>query len=377
MKKFTLFLGALLCITTLSARTLYLVPNDNWKQANAKFAANYFGGEGVTQAFTDFLTSEDGIHYVAEIPDAATTVIFTRHAADAATPSWENKWNQTGDITIPADNNCYTIADGAWDNGEGTWSTFDPATVEPMTYYVTGNEALVGAELVWNVQAIAMTGTPATYTFTNLTPGVACEMKITSGTWNPSWGYEALDTESSSANITNVSGNIAFTPTEATATVTFDGTKITLTGTFLAPEPVKDVTLYFLNKDNWTAIFAYVFEGAGGGFYKVWPGEEMTKTEELINAYEVYSYTFPETYNTIIFHNNAGTQTDDLVWNAEKPYFFGDKWYTKEEIEKETTTGISEVPALSIDAPMYNVLGQQVDASFRGVVLQNGHKYIR
>jgi uncharacterized repeat protein (TIGR02543 family) len=33
-------------------------------------------------------------------------------------------------------------------------------------------------------------------------------------------------------------------------------------------------------------------------------------------------------------------------------------------------------PALNNAAPMFDVLGRQVDATYRGVILQNGHKYI-
>jgi hypothetical protein len=31
---------------------------------------------------------------------------------------------------------------------------------------------------------------------------------------------------------------------------------------------------------------------------------------------------------------------------------------------------------LDINAPMYDVLGRQVDKSYRGVVIQNGHVYL-
>ena len=33
-------------------------------------------------------------------------------------------------------------------------------------------------------------------------------------------------------------------------------------------------------------------------------------------------------------------------------------------------------PALDTDAPMYDVLGRQVDETFRGIIIQNGHKYL-
>jgi uncharacterized repeat protein (TIGR02543 family) len=43
-----------------------------------------------------------------------------------------------------------------------------------------------------------------------------------------------------------------------------------------------------------------------------------------------------------------------------------------------TSTDVEQVarPALDLDAPMYDVLGRQVDANYRGIILQNGHKYL-
>ena len=41
-------------------------------------------------------------------------------------------------------------------------------------------------------------------------------------------------------------------------------------------------------------------------------------------------------------------------------------------------TGIEQVerPALDINAPMYDVLGRQVDVTYRGIIIQNGNKYL-
>ncbi len=149
MKKHFLFLLALACAFSLSARTLYLVPNSNWAQDNPKFSANYFGG-GTTQSFTDFLTSTDGTHYEATVPDEATKVIFVRHNPAATSPGWTentNMWNQTSDLTIPTDGaNCYTVADGAWTKGAGTWSTYTPPVVtEPIVKF--------GADVPTSVEA--------------------------------------------------------------------------------------------------------------------------------------------------------------------------------------------------------------------------------
>lgn len=99
-----------------------------------------------------------------------------------------------------------------------------------------------------------------------------------------------------------------------------------------AGEPTK-VTLYFVNNEDWEEVYAYVFDGEGVSYSK-WPGDKMTKTELKALEKDVYSFEFPEDYTTIIFNNNKGNQTADLVWNVEKPYFYSNKWYASlEEIK--------------------------------------------
>ena len=45
--------------------------------------------------------------------------------------------------------------------------------------------------------------------------------------------------------------------------------------------------------------------------------------------------------------------------------------------ENGPTTGVENVrPALDMDAPMYDVLGRRVDATYRGIIIQNGNKYL-
>ena len=48
-------------------------------------------------------------------------------------------------------------------------------------------------------------------------------------------------------------------------------------------------------------------------------------------------------------------------------------------IWKSISTSIDEVlvrPALNINEPMYDVLGRQVDKTYRGIIIQNGNKYL-
>ena len=103
---------------------LYLKPNSNWLQGNARFAAYFFNGTG--NIWADLTAVENGI-YAVNLPTGyvnGDNVIFCRMNPGNANNGWENdkKWNQTGDLVIPTDGkNLYTINDGSWD--AGSWST--------------------------------------------------------------------------------------------------------------------------------------------------------------------------------------------------------------------------------------------------------------
>lgn len=103
------------------APMLYLKPNSNWLQANARFAAYFFGNGERWVSMTD--SDSDGIYEVAIPTDKKfPKIIFCRMNPSATANDWGNKWNQTGDLTIPTDGkNLYTINKGSWD--AGSWST--------------------------------------------------------------------------------------------------------------------------------------------------------------------------------------------------------------------------------------------------------------
>ena len=105
----------------VTENVLYLAPNNNWKSDGARFAAYFFGAGEAWVGMTD--SDADGIYEVNIPVGGYTSVIFCRMNPGAAANNWNNKWNQTSDLVIPTDGtNLYTIAEGAWDKGNGTWS---------------------------------------------------------------------------------------------------------------------------------------------------------------------------------------------------------------------------------------------------------------
>ena len=189
--------------------TLYLVPNSNWKNDNARFAIYYWNAAGTNAWASMSDTDGDGV-YEGVIPAGYPNIIFCRMSPTATANNWNNKWNQTADLTVPTDGtNCYTVKAGTWDNGGGTWSTYAPEGEEPSepiesepietepapegAYYVAGVSALCGSE--WNAadaaNQLVWNGTTGLFekVYENVQPGTY-QFKITDGTWNNAWGKD-------------------------------------------------------------------------------------------------------------------------------------------------------------------------------------------
>lgn len=107
--------------------TLYLQPNENWKQDNARFAAYFFNNGEAWVDMTD--ADADGIYEVVVPAEAAyPNVIFCRMDPSTTENNWVNKWNQTGDLTMPTDANVlYIVPADAWNGSDDSnWTTAVP-----------------------------------------------------------------------------------------------------------------------------------------------------------------------------------------------------------------------------------------------------------
>ena len=109
-------------------------------------------------------------------------------------------------------------------------------------------------------------------------------------------------------------------------------------------------------------------EAWGKAYQKVY-GEEI-----ILPRYIAEEYTIPTPLKdgaTFLgwYDNNEGTGTALTVLPVG--------WKGTVYAIWAATTAVEDVrPALDTDAPMYDVLGRLVDATYRGIVLQNGNKYL-
>lgn len=109
----------------VTEKVVYLKPNTNWKKDNARFAAYFFGGTTGEKWVSMTATETAGIYQVnlPEGYDYGCNIIFCRMNPSTTANNWNNKWNQTSDLKTPTDGkNLYTVSEGAWDKGAGSWS---------------------------------------------------------------------------------------------------------------------------------------------------------------------------------------------------------------------------------------------------------------
>ncbi|MCL1942397.1 MAG: T9SS type A sorting domain-containing protein [Candidatus Azobacteroides sp.] len=135
---------AWMCGSTMNAvnipagTELYLKVNDNWKSANARFAAYFFNDavSPVAEMWVDFtaVSGETDLYKVVTPAGTWPNVIFCRMNSGTTENNWDNKWNQSSNLTYDGTADLITILDGVWDGtGDNCWTTYIPPTpLEPL-----------------------------------------------------------------------------------------------------------------------------------------------------------------------------------------------------------------------------------------------------
>ena len=154
-KSIFLFFAAILCAVTASAATVtsdgtarlyFNMSAVNWwiagSNGDGNFAYFYNNSTG-KNAWSAHAIKYSGNDYYVVIPNGAWEgVILTRNNTSTS-PSWSNKWNQTGDITLKDDKNY--ISKFSEGSTTVTWSTQKPTSNASVT--ATPASALVGEEV--------------------------------------------------------------------------------------------------------------------------------------------------------------------------------------------------------------------------------------
>ena len=296
--------AATFAVTRAAApETLYLKPNSNWIIDGARFAAYFF--TATTNTWVSMSDSDgDGI-YECSVPGGYSSVIFCRMNPANSTNNWDNKWNQTADLTIPTNGtDYYTVADGTWDSGGGSWSTFSGSTEEPepegtRTVYFDNNSGWTQVNVYYwsdaNMSMVAWPGDVMTQvegTIYGAEIPVSAQHVIFSN-----------NGETQTADLTIPADTNLYTP------------PATSSGYWENYEPQRTL-LFNLNGAAWSEVNAYYWS-YGNDKMTVWPGDAMTNVEG-----DVYSVQVPMDAQFVIFNNDGDTQTGTLsIANAYQQLF--------------------------------------------------------
>ncbi len=222
---------------------------------------------------------------------------------------------------------------------------------------------------------------PASQIFRDNTNGIKVTLTVVAGSDAAKIYYTTDGSEptTSSQSFTKA-GELTFKQTTTLKAFAMDGSKKTevVTRTYTYKEPQSGPITVSFKSPGWSKVnlYAWTTDASQTPVLGKWPGTQMTQQDQ----YGAYYYTFDAQYKAInIIWNNGSDQTSDIlveenscfVWNTEaKDADLVDcDAMGVENIAKDT-------PRLDFKAPMYNILGQQVDATYRGIIIQNGHKFL-
>ena len=313
-------LAAVISIIAATPTILYLTPNSNWTQANARFAAYFFGNGEKWSSMTD--SDGDGSYEVA-VPSGYPNVIFCRMNPSASANNWNNKWNQTGDLTIPTDGkNLFTIPNGSWNGATTTWSTYTKEEV------IIPTVALAGTMNGWNttadvlvLSADSLTASTTIALQANTTDSIKV---VLDGNWlgnngtltrvnsGQPWTFEAG--KGNCALKTDVAGDYIFTWNfeKSQLTVTYPEKPDTPTPD---PEPEPEEKLIYLNtggKSFWEIAESKFFVHAWG------ERAEDVDAQMIHLEGNIYQVTISEAHTNIIFlRQNPSSTAVDWTTSAE------------------------------------------------------------
>ena len=260
---------------------LYLIPNDDWKSSNARFAA-YFFGNGETWVSMTKLNDD---LYEVKVPTTKVypNVIFCRMNPNASANNWNNKWNQTSDLTIPTSGtNRYTVKSGTWDKGGGTWDTLSLHLVGTMNGWDSKNTDY----------SFTYDSTAHKHSLTLLLYPGEHQFKVAStNTWSAAFGHSKVSVSSEGLTLTNNADDnmILETKTIGLYTIEFE-TK--------SKSTIKVTLNSEMNATDVNSIFTPFYNE--GSYTKVTDINVQPELEETIKQY-FHTGNMPELHRTTVY----------------------------------------------------------------------------
>ena len=359
MKKFYFLTLALICAFVANAANipagtkLYLTPNSNWKAENARFAA-YFYGNGDAWVSMTKVAGETDLYEVTSPSKSYTNVIFCRMKPSDSANNWDNRWNQTSDLTYDGTNNHYTVKAGTWNQGGGTWS-----------YYGVTEELLLG--ISWSPEKTIYPGDEVTINASVVGQPEGSSIQIT------------IDGKTTTGTTATWTAGEAGNYTVKVACVGSDSKEIGSKEDIIKVTAVTSSFNVYLLKSSvsWTNVHIYAWNDGGDIVTDAWPGTAMNTTtvETIFNGDVEYYYFTIKNQSTVnvVFNNGSDLEkTVDLTGVTKDTYFelggMDNGKYTA--TSSGVPTAIEEVGVDAGEAVYYNLQGVKVANPENGIFIK-------
>lgn len=250
---------------------VYFVPNDEWRDSGAWFAAYLW--EGNEELDVKLLDGDgDGIYSVA-IPKSMTNIIFCRMNPAYSEFAWNYVWKQTVDLKVGlAPNNYYYIT--GTDSGEWHSADYNPDPNPPTTEL--SKWAVAGTFNDWGDEVMFTTDEANIFVAQGLTLEKGAKFKIKGvGSWDVNYG----------GGINNLMPNMWMTGVDSGKNIA-----IAKSGTY---------DIYF---DSQNAYIYLMEEGA----------DYTTATKQIVDGQEEVSWGLCGTHNN---WGNDGVKDIVLTWD--------------------------------------------------------------
>ncbi len=114
---------------TITGGTTFYLNAKYWDASDAteRYAAYFCNGSSTAKWYSASGPNADGYYYVTvDSGESHKNIIWCRMNGANTTNSWDNKWNQTGDLEWDGSNNLFTISQ--WDSQTSGWSSYTSTT---------------------------------------------------------------------------------------------------------------------------------------------------------------------------------------------------------------------------------------------------------
>lgn len=253
---------------TTAETKLYLTPNNNWKADNARFAL--YSWDGGDKWFDMAAVKGETSMYEVTIPAGIENIIFCRMSPSAKANNWNNKWNQTSNLKYDGINNHYTVKEGTWDKGGGSWSLYAPeAEVFTVEFVTNCDQTVANQEIADGGLVQEPVLEPTGYEFLGWYTDEACTV---------AYNFSA-----------KVKSNLKL---------------YAKWGEFNPVIAEYNNVIYFENTKKWSEVYCYTWTSDPA---VAWPGVKM----DLLEG-NIFWTNIAKDQANVIFNNGAGTQTKDL-----------------------------------------------------------------